>query len=151
MTERRSSATSWLAGMVVLATAGTLFIAFRPRPEPDRVTVKQILISFQGATTKAKRSQTAAGKLAQETFRQAWEGEDFDALMNVLSDDPSDGIYSMYNKGVTADSSANDSARVSMLPAFGDLCFKLRVGEIRMLSYDPNASPYGWHIIKRVK
>jgi parvulin-like peptidyl-prolyl isomerase len=38
-----------------------------------------------------------------------------------------------------------------MVPAFGDAGFPLKVGEIGMASYDSTKSPYGWHIVKRLK
>ena len=38
-----------------------------------------------------------------------------------------------------------------MVPAFGNVGFKLAVDEIGVADYDPTTSPYGWHVIKRVK
>ena len=38
-----------------------------------------------------------------------------------------------------------------MVAAFGDVGFKLDVGEVGMAPYDPAKSKYGWHIIKRLK
>jgi parvulin-like peptidyl-prolyl isomerase len=38
-----------------------------------------------------------------------------------------------------------------MIPAFGNVGFALRVGGIGMAEYDAQQSPYGWHIIKRIK
>lgn len=37
-----------------------------------------------------------------------------------------------------------------MVPAFGDVGFPLKVGEIGVSKYDPQNSPSGWHIIKRL-
>jgi parvulin-like peptidyl-prolyl isomerase len=42
-------------------------------------------------------------------------------------------------------------ARDGMVPAFGDVGFPLAVGEIGMADFNPQTSPYGWHIIKRVE
>ena len=44
---------SWLVVAVVLIIAAGLFLAFGPRPEPARVNVQHILISFAGAGTPA--------------------------------------------------------------------------------------------------
>jgi parvulin-like peptidyl-prolyl isomerase len=41
-------------------------------------------------------------------------------------------------------------ARNRMVPAFGDVGFRLKVGEIDMAEFDPAKSKYGWHIIKRL-
>jgi parvulin-like peptidyl-prolyl cis-trans isomerase-like protein len=40
--------------------------------------------------------------------------------------------------------------RAAMVPAFGDVGFALEVGEVGMAEYDDAASPFGWHIIKRI-
>jgi parvulin-like peptidyl-prolyl isomerase len=37
-----------------------------------------------------------------------------------------------------------------MVKAFGDVSFKLQVNDIGLAEYDPEASKYGWHIIKRI-
>jgi parvulin-like peptidyl-prolyl isomerase len=38
-----------------------------------------------------------------------------------------------------------------MVKSFGDVGFRLKVGEIGVATWDATASPFGWHIIKRVK
>ena len=38
-----------------------------------------------------------------------------------------------------------------MVGCFGDVSFSLAVGEIGMCDFEPKGSPYGWHIIKRLK
>ena len=38
-----------------------------------------------------------------------------------------------------------------MVPCFGDLSFSLAPGGISMCELDATRSPYGWHIIKRIK
>lgn len=43
------------------------------------------------------------------------------------------------------------SGRDELVPAFGDIGFKLEVGEIGLATYDETTSKYGWHIIKRVE
>ena len=40
--------------------------------------------------------------------------------------------------------------RGAMVPAFGDVGFALAVEEVGIASYDAEASPFGWHIIKRL-
>jgi parvulin-like peptidyl-prolyl isomerase len=41
--------------------------------------------------------------------------------------------------------------RTGMVPAFGNVGFPLKVGEVGMAEHDARNSPYGWHIIKRVE
>lgn len=121
-----------------------------PAPEPERVTIQHILISFAGAGTKASRTRDEAAALADATFQRARQGEDFSGLVSALTDDSAPGIYALANTHVTV-RSANEYPRSGMVPAFGDVGFSLAVGEIGMAVYDPGRSPYGWHIIKRLQ
>jgi peptidyl-prolyl cis-trans isomerase B (cyclophilin B) len=41
--------------------------------------------------------------------------------------------------------------RGNLVPAFGDVGFKLEVGQVGLAPYDKNDSKYGWHIIRRVR
>ena len=41
--------------------------------------------------------------------------------------------------------------RGQMVPAFGNVGFKLKLGEIGVADYDAKTSPYGYHVIKRVE
>jgi len=40
--------------------------------------------------------------------------------------------------------------RGAMVPAFGDVGFSLAVEEVGLATYDKDASPFGWHVIKRL-
>jgi parvulin-like peptidyl-prolyl isomerase len=40
--------------------------------------------------------------------------------------------------------------RAAMVPAFGDIGFALEPGEIGVAGYDDEASPFGWHVIRRI-
>jgi parvulin-like peptidyl-prolyl isomerase len=120
-----------------------------PRPEPERITVQHILISFAGAGTSASRTQEAAATLATETLERAEQGEDFGELVRAMTDDSFPGIYRLCNTGHSPES-ADEYRRGGMVPAFGDVGFTLDVGGISIAPFDPRASPYGWHIIKRL-
>lgn len=120
------------------------------KPEPEHITVAHVLISFAGTGTEAKRSKAEAEKLAGEVLARAKKGEDFDKLMKDLSDDTGGGVYMMSNLGVRP-ANADEYPRNKMVPAFGDVGFKLDVGGIGMSGFDSRTSPYGWHIIKRLK
>jgi hypothetical protein len=119
---------------------------------PDVITVQHILIGFQGSVPgkPITRTREEAQALAQEVFEKAKAG-DFDALVKEYTDDSYPGIYSMANNGVPADPSKGIYPRSGMVPAFGNVGFGLGVGEVGMAPYDEQTSPYGWHIIKRIK
>jgi len=120
------------------------------RPEPEHITVAHVLISFAGTRTEAKRSKAEAEKLAGDVLARAKKGEDFDKLMKDLSDDPGGGVYMMANRGARK-GNPDEFMRDEMVPAFGDVGFRLDVGAIAMSDYDAKKSPFGWHIIKRLK
>jgi hypothetical protein len=122
-------------------------------PEPDRVAVQHILISFKGSIPKPSvtRTREEAQKLAQEVFERAKKGEDFDALVKQFTDDEYPGVYRMSNIGITPDPSKQEYSRAGMVKGFGDISFSLPVGGIGMAEYDPQKCKYGWHIIKRIE
>jgi parvulin-like peptidyl-prolyl isomerase len=41
--------------------------------------------------------------------------------------------------------------RSQVVAKFGDLAFRLEVGEVGLASYHAALSPYGWHVIKRLE
>ena len=130
-----------------------------PNGEPSRVKVQHCLIAFQdavgfrergGPPEKARaRSRDEAQKLAGEILTKAKAGEDFAKLVEQFTDDSAPGIYGMVNDG--APTHQDFSPRKGMAKAFGDVSFKLKVGEIDTTSYHRDESPFGWHIIKRLE
>ena len=126
--------------------------------EPSHITVQHCLIGFSGSVRgkNISRSKEEAQKLAEEVLAAARSGEDFDALIKKHTDDSPPGIYNMANAGIAgyqnrADPSSSIYERTGMVPAFGDVGFTLKVGEFGMSSHNATTSPYGWHIIKRIK
>lgn len=120
-------------------------------PEPDRVVVQHILVSFAGkipGKPLQRRQGEAAGRAA-EVLERARKGDDFDALVREYTDDQHPGLYTLVNRGVTA--AAGEYGRDQMVKGFGDTSFSLAVGDIGMCAYDNSRSPYGWHIIKRIR
>lgn len=120
-------------------------------PAPAHITVQHILIGFSGSVPgkNITRSRDEAKKLAYEILEQAKKGEDFDALVEKYTDDSPPGIYKMSGSGVP--NAPGEYSRDSMVPAFGNVGFKLQVGEIGIADYDQSASPFGYHIIKRLQ
>lgn len=127
--------------------------------QDDHITVEHILIGFKDAVgfqgsapgNAATRTQDAAKKLAYDLLAQVKAGADFGTLMKANSDDTGPGTYSLANTGVSADTATGEYNRSKMVPAFGDVGFTLKVGEVGIADYDPTVSPYGYHIIKRIK
>lgn len=123
--------------------------------EPAYITVQHCLIGFAGALPGVSRSQAEAEALALELFEKAKQGDDFGQMVTRYTDDSPPGIYRMANYGYDGDMSSriasrNVYKRKEMVPAFGDTGFPLEVGEFGLAPYDPEKSPYGWHIVKRV-
>lgn len=127
--------------------------------QPDHITVQHILIGFKDAVgfqgspppKAAGRTQEQAKTLAYSLLSQAKAGADYDKLVADNTDDSPPGIYSMANSGIQPDKSKQEYSRDGMVPAFGNVGFTLQVGEIGIADYDPQTSPYGYHIIKRIK
>jgi len=117
--------------------------------EPDRIKVQHILIAFKGTIPGQERSKEDAEKLAKDIFEKAKApNSNFEALVKEFSNDRPPGIYEMTNRGISNSGSA--FARDQMVPAFGDIGFKLGVGDVGIANFDPQTSPFGWHIIKRL-
>ena len=142
--------------LLAILLAAPLLAAGTPPPpaagkEPDHITIQHVLIGYKGSVPgkNITRTQDEAKKLAEEILARAKKGEDFDGLVKQYTDDSAPGIYSMSNNGVAP--AEGEYARGGMVPAFGDAGFPLKVGEIGMASYDAAKSPYGWHIVKRLK
>lgn len=123
--------------------------------EPDHVVVQHLLVGFAGSVPgkEIDRSRGAARGLAHALLEQARAGADFDALVRDQTDDYWPGIYGMSNLGVPPNTGADpkEYPRSMMVPAFGNVGFRLRVGEYGLAEYDPHDSPYGWHLIKRLR
>ena len=119
--------------------------------EPSAITVQHCLIGFSGSLPgkRIERSQQEAGVLAAELLEKLNAGEDFDKIIKTYTNDSPPGIYQMVNSGLPV--SRGVYSRDGMVPAFGNVGFKLDVGEYGLSEFDPTTSPYGWHIIKRLK
>ncbi|HUS13943.1 MAG TPA: peptidylprolyl isomerase [Chloroflexia bacterium] len=118
---------------------------------PGHATVQHILIGFKGSVSgkNITRSQEEAKTLAYQLLAKAKGGSDFDQLVRENTDDSPPGIYSMSDTGVPA--GKGEYPREGMVPAFGNVGFSLKPGEIGIADFDPATSPFGYHIIKRLK
>jgi hypothetical protein len=131
------------------AKPGTMPV--KPDVMPQHVQVQHILIGFAGSVPgKAiSRSKEEAKTLAYEVLERARKGEDFDELVRKYTDDSPPGIYGMSGTGVAP--AAGEYSRDGMVAAFGNVGFSISPGNIGIADYDATASPFGWHIIKRLK
>jgi PPIC-type PPIASE domain len=125
--------------------------AFTARPEHSdpQVVVQHLLVAFAGSgVPKATRTKKQAEELAAEIWKRIQNGGDFDALVQKHTDDSYPGRYTMVNSG---NPPAGAYRRSGMVPAFGNTGWRLAVGEYGLAAYDPQASPFGWHIVKRLQ
>jgi hypothetical protein len=138
-----------LPDVVTGAAPGTMPV--RPDVTPAHIEVQHILIGFAGSVPGKgiTRSQSEAKTLAYEILGKARRGENFDQLVVQHTDDSPPGIYKMSNTGVSA--AQGEFPREQMVPAFGNVGFALSPGNIDVAEYDASTSPYGWHVIKRLK
>jgi peptidyl-prolyl cis-trans isomerase SurA len=119
--------------------------------EPDRVVVQHLLIGFKRSvpSKKLERTKKEARALAEKLYQRAVDGEDFGKLVEEYTDDSYPGLMSLTNRG--APLRGDSRSRDGVVPGFGDASFALEVGEITLVKYSYGASPYGWHIIKRLE
>jgi len=138
------------------AKLGTLPV--KPKTPPAHIQVEHVLIGFQGTIPgkNVTRTKDEAEKLAKDVLERARKGENFESLMQQYTDDTGPGVYGLANTGVTPDPANSEYARAGMVAGFSDVAFRLSVGNIDVAPYQPDKSkpglsPYGWHIIKRLK
>ena len=132
-----------------MAVPGTMPV--KPDVEPQHIKVQHILIGFVGSVPgKAiTRTKEEAKALAYQILERARKGENFDALVREYTDDAPPGIYGMSDSGVPP--APGEYSRDGMVPAFGNVGFSMSAGNIGIADYDPQSSPYGWHVIKRLE
>ena len=82
------------------------------------------------------RTQDEAKALAYKILDQAKGGANFDDLVKANTDDQAPGIYEIANLGVDP-TSPDEAPRDGLVPAFGNVGFKLKPGEIGIADYDP--------------
>ncbi len=113
----------------------------RPEHKADSVTLAHILISFSGARrSQETRTQAQAEALTARILAKIKAGADFNKLMKEFSGDPGGGTYPV-----------ELAKRDKMVPAFGNVGWRLKVNEVGVAPFDSKKSPFGFHIIKRIK
>jgi hypothetical protein len=122
-----------------------------PVDESAHVVVQHVLVAFDGTGVAAvTRSKADAQRLAQRVLADARAGRQFRELVRLFSDDRgNDGTIEIANWGVTPGPSERE--RRTLVRGFTAAAFRLAPDEIALVEYDPVASPFGWHVIKRVR
>lgn len=124
---------------------------------PERVEVDHILIAVDQSGVPGGLPIAEASKLAAEVWKEVQDGGDWAKLKEKYSNDRPPKGKARGPYGIYDDLAGVHQARRDEMPRgrsakfFGDLSFTLRVGEMGMANYHPQDSPFGWHIIKRVK
>ena len=109
--------------------------------EPKQIRAKHILIMHEESERKPaniKRSRGEAKALAEQALAKIRAGADFDAMVDEYSDEP--GAKERHGD-------LERFGRRTMVKAFEDAAFRLKVGEVS----DVVETPFGFHIIKRTE
>ncbi|HYQ43306.1 MAG TPA: peptidylprolyl isomerase [Polyangiaceae bacterium] len=109
--------------------------------QPAEISARHLLVSYKGALRASPgigRSKAEARARAEEAQKRAAAGEDFVELVKQYSDEPGAG-----ERG--GDLGKFD--RGSMVPAFANAAFALKVGEISSVV----ETQFGYHVIKRTE
>jgi parvulin-like peptidyl-prolyl isomerase len=126
-------------------------LAAKPEHSANEVQVQHILISHAGvARTGATRSLEEAESLVADLWLRIKDGADFDALVREYTNDSYPGRYTMLASG-QSNHRELIFMRTEMARAFGDVGWRLEVGEVGVAGNDAQTSPFGWHIIKRLR
>jgi hypothetical protein len=109
--------------------------------QPLEISARHLLVSYKGglrASPGIGRSKLEAKARAEEAQKRAAAGEDFVALVKQYSDEPGAG-----DRG--GDLGKFD--RSSMVPAFANAAFALKVGEVSAVV----ETQFGFHVILRTE
>jgi hypothetical protein len=137
--------------LIAVWLCGATWVQAGRKDEPDVVVVQHILVGFKKTVPgkKLERNKRDAKALAEELLQRARDGEDFDALVKEYTDDSYPGIYRLTNKDAPLMDKSHTRDDVAVY--FGDVSFRIAVGEVGLAKYHAGNCPYGYHIIKRLE
>jgi hypothetical protein len=109
--------------------------------EPSEISARHLLVSYKDALRAAPgigRSKAEARARAEEAQKRAAAGEDFTALVKQYSDEPG---------AADRGGDLGKFDRQSMVPAFANAAFALKVGEVSQVV----ETQFGFHVIMRTE
>ena len=109
--------------------------------QPLEISARHLLVSYKGglrASPGVGRSKLEAKARAEEAQKRAAAGEDFVTLVKQYSDEPGAG-----ERG----GDLGKFERSSMVPAFANAAFALKVGEVSAVV----ETQFGFHVILRTE
>ncbi len=109
--------------------------------QPLEISARHLLVSYKGGLRAGPgigRSKAEALARAEEAQKRAAAGEDFVALIKQYSDEPG---------AAERGGDLGKFDRSSMVPAFANAAFALKVGEISGVV----ETQFGFHVIKRTE
>ena len=109
--------------------------------QPTEISARHLLVSYKGglrASPGIGRSKVEARARAEEAQKRAAAGEDFVALVKQYSDEPG---------AADRGGDLGKFDRQSMVPAFANAAFALKVGEVSAVV----ETQFGFHVIKRTE
>lgn len=126
----------------------------RPEHQAPSVTLQHCLIAVEGLVPGITRTPAEAEQRTAELYAMLRAGADFDALVKANTDDEHPGIYRL---SLVPGDTPGVYPREAMVLAFGDVGWRLAVGEVGIARYDGERfdveakSPFGYHLIKRLE
>jgi NIMA-interacting peptidyl-prolyl cis-trans isomerase 1 len=113
----------------------------RKTSEPDRITVKHVLVKYggaKGAAATVTRTREQACLRAEEALTKLKEGTSFAEVVALFSDE---------SGAATREGSIGAIERTDVAPAFADAAFELKMREVSEVV----ETPFGFHLILRVE
>jgi hypothetical protein len=113
----------------------------RRRDEPEKITVKHVLVKFAGArnaSAAVQRSRGDACMRAAEALSRLKAGESFPDIVAEYSDEPG---------AATREGSVGTIKRKDVAPPFADAAFELQPNEVSPVV----ETEFGYHIILRTQ
>jgi len=97
------------------------------------------------------RTLAEAESMARRVLAAAEDGAVFAELVRLYGDDrTNDGVLAIANFGVSP-ASFGELERVALARDFGDAAFALDVGDVRLVRYHEDRSPFGYHVLTRLR
>ena len=109
--------------------------------QPSEISARHLLVAYKGglrASPGIGRSKAEAFARAEEAHKRAAAGEDFVALVKEYSDEPG---------AAERGGDLGKFERQSMVPAFANAAFALKVGEVSAVV----ETQFGFHVILRTE